>query len=148
MSFTPPLPETYAEFEALVRGRSGAAAVAVVQRIRAFHAGTLAQDSKVRLQALYGQVLQLFSAAAGERPPRRDVVDALAPLLVTMTAEVPLYAATVARARLAAMHKQFSESLRSAECAPFLVFCRAHAFCLSVPNYYKDTASRPAWAAW
>ena len=55
------------------------------------------------LQVFYGVLMQHFDALAGETPLRMAYIDALVPHLYTMAAEVPLYAATAARARLTKM---------------------------------------------
>jgi nucleolar protein 14 len=117
ISFTPPLPKDYASFARMVSRRCGADAVTLVQRIRAFHAATLAADHKVRLQGLYNCVVQHFAEVAGARPLNRDVLDSLTPLLVTMTLEVPLYAASLARTLLLTMYHHFNGCLKSPECA-------------------------------
>jgi len=51
------------------------------------------------LQVLYGILIQHFAMLAGESPLPLAHLDAMVPLLLPMTAEVPFYAATVARAR-------------------------------------------------
>ena len=50
-------------------------------------------------QVFYGILFQHFATLAGEVPLPMAHLDALVPLLLPMTAEVPFYAATVARAR-------------------------------------------------
>lgn len=59
----------------------------------------------------YGILVQHFAALAGELPVPVAHLDATVPLLVQSTSEVPYYAATVARARLARMHERLSASL-------------------------------------
>lgn len=44
-------------------------------------------------------LVQHFAKLAGETPLPLDHLNAMVPLLLPMTAEVPFYAATVARAR-------------------------------------------------
>lgn len=51
------------------------------------------------LQVLYGMLIQHFAMLAGEVPLPLSHLDAMVPLLLPMTSEVPFYAATVARAR-------------------------------------------------
>jgi nucleolar protein 14 len=50
LSYTPPVPESYAEFAALVDGRPVEQLQLAVQRIRVFNAAALATDSKRKLQ--------------------------------------------------------------------------------------------------
>lgn len=59
----------------------------------------------------YGILVQHFAALAGELPVPVAHLDAMVPLLVQSTSEVPYYAATVARARLARMHERLSAGL-------------------------------------
>ena len=60
------------------------------------------------LQVLYGIVVQHFSKCAAEQPAPMAKLDVLMAQLLAMTPEVPIYAATAARARLsralAALH--------------------------------------------
>jgi hypothetical protein len=50
-------------------------------------------------QLFYGILVQHFALLAGEDPLPLGHLDALAPILLGMTGEVPFYAATVARTR-------------------------------------------------
>jgi hypothetical protein len=111
-----PLPSSYDELSQLLRGCSGPQVVDVLQRIRACHAEALTAQSGVHLQRLFGQVMQYFSEVAGARPPRWELLEALEPLLRTMTAEVPWYAATFVRTRLQAIHQHFDECMASPKC--------------------------------
>lgn len=120
ISFTPELPDSYAELAAMTAGLSGLQTVTLLQRMRAYHATALTSSDSIGLQKLYALVMQHYAEVAGGVPVRRDVLDVLTPLLVTMTAEVPLYAATLARSRIAAMHRRFEEALADPMCAPSL----------------------------
>lgn len=51
LPYTIPLPATYPEFEAIVRGRPAAQLATAIQRIRTFNAVALATDSKRKMQA-------------------------------------------------------------------------------------------------
>jgi nucleolar protein 14 len=117
VTFTPPLPSKHCHLRKLLAGRSGEGVAKILQRIRRYHTAELNRDSKVKLQSFYGLVVQHFAAVAGEQPLQRRVLDALGAELADMTAAVPLFAASLARARLGAMHEQFASSLGSAECA-------------------------------
>lgn len=57
-----------------------------------------------RMQVFYGMLVQHFAMLAGQSPPPMAHLDAMVPLLLPMTAEVPFYAATVARARWGCSH--------------------------------------------
>jgi nucleolar protein 14 len=102
----------------MVEGCSGAQAVAVLQHIRACNAEALTANNGVNLQRLYGQLMEYFSEVAGKHPLCWEVLDALAPLLQTMTGEVPWYAATFARSRLQAIHRHFGKSMASPKYVP------------------------------
>jgi nucleolar protein 14 len=54
LSYTPPVPESYAEFAALVGGRPAQQLELAVQRIRVYNAAALATDSKRKLQVNWG----------------------------------------------------------------------------------------------
>ena len=113
VSFTSMLPQSYDEFSDLATGLSGQQLCNLLDRMRSLHRATLDADNKVQLQQLYSLTMQHFAAMAREQPLQQDVLDALTSVLASMTAEVPLYAAIVARARLAAMHKHFSFALQT-----------------------------------
>lgn len=55
---------------------------------------------------------------AGEVPLPMGHLDAMLPLLLNMTTEVPFYAATVARARVKKMHERLAAALSGAAAAP------------------------------
>eukprot|EP00798_Chlamydomonas_sp_ICE-L_P032118 gene32118-16637_t len=111
LPFTIPMPKNYKGFVALVGGRSAEDLVTAVQRIRAFNAASLAADSKRGLQEFYGILVQHFALLAGELPVPIGHLDAMVPMLLAMTQEVPFYAATVARARLKKINSQLSTAL-------------------------------------
>ena len=68
-------------------------------------------------QEFYGILVQHFATLAGRSPLDLPALDSLAALLVAATAEVPFYAATVARARLARFQQRLSASLAAPTCA-------------------------------
>jgi hypothetical protein len=57
LSYTPPVPESYAEFAALVGGRPAEQLELAVQRIRVYNAATLGTDNKRKLQVDFLQDL-------------------------------------------------------------------------------------------
>ncbi|KAF5835653.1 nucleolar protein 14 [Dunaliella salina] len=114
LPYTIKMPDSYPKFAALVRGRSAEDLATIISRIRGFNATALASDSKRGLQVFYGMLIQHFAILAGERPVPLAHLDAMVPLLLPMTAEVPFYAATVARARLKHMHERLSAALAPA----------------------------------
>lgn len=118
VTFTPPLPATYDEFVELCGNHTGAQLSTLLRRLRSFHASALKADSGVKLQQLYAFMMQHFAELAGERPLPRASLHGLACELAATTQQVPLYAATLARARLAAMHEHFESCLHSPECGP------------------------------
>ncbi|KAL6784842.1 NOP14 [Auxenochlorella protothecoides x Auxenochlorella symbiontica] len=95
------LPTTYPEFARLVEGLSAAELHETVGALRVTHAAALARDNRAGMQTFYGQLTQHFaSVAAAGGQDVSAALDALLPHLLELTAEVPLYAATLARARL------------------------------------------------
>lgn len=81
---------------------------------------TNVRDSEVRgaggVQAFYGILVQHFVRAAEESPPALRHLDALTQPLLAATAEVPFYAATVARARLDRAHHRLAAALKDPGC--------------------------------
>ena len=72
------------------------------------------------MQVLYGILVQHFAILAGQAPLPIAHLEALTKQLLDLTAEVPFYAATVARARLS----RLQERLESALSDPVSLPCR------------------------
>ena len=66
----------------------------------------------------YGILVQHFANVAGSSPLLLATIDVLTVHLLELTAEVPYYAATVARARLTRAHKRLSAALASSDGTP------------------------------
>jgi nucleolar protein 14 len=64
------------------------------------------------LQLLYGYLVQHFVGLAGARPPPLPHLNALTLALVAPAAEVPCYAATLARARLSCAQQRLAAALK------------------------------------
>ena len=77
-------------------------------------------------QEFYGILLQHFAAVAGETPLQLAALDGLTAVLAPATAEVPFFAATVARARLARFQQRLSEALKS---PTYASACNMMSFC-------------------
>lgn len=112
LTFTPPLPETYQAFSAMVEGLSADDLGEMVARIRAFNAAALATEGRKRMQVFYGCLMQHFVTLAAATPPEMAHLDALVPHIFALTSHVPFYAATLARTRLTKAHKQLAQRLR------------------------------------
>ncbi len=65
------------------------------------------------MQVFYGILVQHFAILAGTSPLSMQALDVLTVHILELTAEVPYYAATVARARLTRAHKRLSAALTS-----------------------------------
>lgn len=63
-------------------------------------------------------MVQHFAAVAGRAPLQLGALNALAAVLAPATAEVPFYAASVARARLQRFQERLSAALKAPTCAP------------------------------
>ncbi|KXZ52129.1 hypothetical protein GPECTOR_10g758 [Gonium pectorale] len=111
LPYTISLPSSYADFAALVRGRPSDQLAAAISRIRAFNAVALATDNKRKLQEFFGVLVQHFAMLAGQSPPPAAALDVLSGVLGQLAAEVPFYAATVARARLARLADNLTQAL-------------------------------------
>jgi nucleolar protein 14 len=132
LSFTPPLPQSYAEFASLAAGLAPAELGEALRRVRGFHAAALAGEGegRRRLQLLYGCAAQHFAALAAASPPPLDALGALLPHLAELTPQVPFYAATAARARLVRAHARLAGALRAPGAAPGGPWPRPATLCL------------------
>ncbi|DBA90017.1 TPA: hypothetical protein ACH3X2_004286 [Trebouxia sp. C0005] len=106
-------PSSYAAFAQLVQGHSPSKLRLIIQRIRVCNAIALATDNRRKLQVFYGILVQHFAILAGASPVSMQALDVLTVHILELTAEVPYYAATVARARLGRAHKRLSAALTS-----------------------------------
>lgn len=66
----------------------------------------------------YGILVQHFANVAGSSLLHMGTIDVLTVHLLELTAEVPYYAATVARARLSRAHQRMSAALASSDGTP------------------------------
>jgi hypothetical protein len=64
-------------------------------------------------QQFYGIIVQHFARLAAAPSPQLAHLDSLVPLLLSATAEVPFYAASVARARLLRSQQSLSAALKT-----------------------------------
>ena len=101
LPFTFEAPSTHAEFAQWVNGRSAADLSAVVERVVACNAISLAADNRQKLQVFFGVLLVHFDALAQQTPLPQAHLDALVPHLLV-------------RRRLAALH---CFALRTDHCA-------------------------------
>ena len=77
-------------------------------------------------QVLYGILVQHFANLAGQAPLPIAHLEALTKQLLDLTAEVPFYAATVARARLSRLQERLDSALSDPVRPPsgeFLTLC-------------------------
>ena len=77
------------------------------------------------MQVLYGILVQHFAIRAATVPVPLAELDALTQQLLEMTGEVPLYAATVARARLAKLQERLSSVLQDPSSGELCCHCLA-----------------------
>lgn len=71
------------------------------------------------LQVFYGILVQHFANVAGQANISMATIDVLTTQLLELTAEVPYYAATVARARLTKAHQRLQSALSSSDAAQY-----------------------------
>ena len=105
------IPQTYEDFDQLMAGRAPAQQQEILQRIRISNPVSLGQENRKKAQVFYGILLQYFANLCKRSPLPRKELNLLVPEIHTLTSEVPLYAATVARARLEQMHKRVSRGM-------------------------------------
>lgn len=76
---------------------------------------------------LYGILVQHFANLAGQAPLPIAHLEALTKQLLELTAEVPFYAATVARARLTRLHQRLDSALSDpVSCPTYLALDMLH----------------------
>jgi len=117
LPFVLPAPKSYAEFRSLVEDRGPEELAQAVQRIRACNAPELMAGTRRGLQEFYGIVAQHFASLAAQKPVPLQHLDALVQPLLDMSKKTPLYAATVARARLERMSQRLDAALQAEEAA-------------------------------
>ena len=115
LPFVLPAPKSYAEFRSLVEDRAPEELAHAVQRIRACNAPELMAGTRRGLQEFYGIVAQHFASLAAQKPVPLQHLDALVQPLLDMSKKTPLYAATVARARLERMSQRLDAALQAEE---------------------------------
>ena len=96
------------------------------------------------VQVFYGILVQHFANQAAANPLRMDAIDVLTVHILELTAEVPYYAATVARTRLARAHQRLTAANSSMEGSAWpgtpLQACSSwHASCLSAFRLQSNT---------
>ena len=114
LPFTIPAPASYKEFALLVRGRPAAELAEAISRVRACNAVQLGADNRRKLQTFYGVLLSHYGAVADAVPLEQDKLDAMVRPVLEMTAQLPLYAATAARAHLLSAHSKLCDALERA----------------------------------
>ena len=103
-------PECHAQFLTLVDGRSAEDLSHVVSRIAACHAISLSSDNRRKMQVFFGILLVHVEVLAQQSPIPQRHLDALVPHLLSLSREVPVFAATAARARLAQAQAALAQS--------------------------------------
>lgn len=111
LPYTPDLPASYEEFESIAKALSAGQLQEYIRRIRVCHATSLSTGNKKAMQEVYGIVMQHYASLAHRHPLPSNSLDALLPHILELTAAVPFYAATLARARLQKAHETMVEAL-------------------------------------
>ena len=101
-------PATHADFARWVDGRAPDELSAVITRICACHAIALAPENRRKMQTFFGVLVVHFERLAQQSPMPSALLDTLVPHILTLSREVPYYAATVARERLAKMQESIA----------------------------------------
>jgi hypothetical protein len=87
----------------------------------------------VCLQLLYGFLVQHFVELAGGQPPLLAHLDAMTPAIVATAAEVPFYAATLARARLGRAQQRLAAALKDPGYACMYTIVEQHTRPVPIP---------------
>eukprot|EP00793_Prasinoderma_coloniale_P004214 PRCOL_00006390-RA len=113
LPFTIAAPATYKEFAMLVRDRPASELAEAIERIRACTAVELSHENRRKLQSFYGVLLSHYGAVSDALPLDQPMLDAMVTPLLEMTAQLPLYAATAARAHLLQAHTKLCDALEA-----------------------------------
>ena len=100
-----PIPTSYKDFCELIEGFTPSQKSEILQRIRISNPVSLGPENRKNLQVFYGILLQYFVNQCKLCPLPVDTLNAIVPEIHVLTSEVPLYAATVAKARLDQMRR-------------------------------------------
>jgi nucleolar protein 14 len=109
-------PESHAQFFELVDGRSADDLSHVISRITTCHSISLSSENRRKMQIFFGVLLVHLEVLALQAPLPRRHLDVLIPHLLSLSREVPFFAATAARARLA--QAQLALASTQPGCAP------------------------------
>ncbi|CAG9463215.1 unnamed protein product [Pedinophyceae sp. YPF-701] len=109
VSFTPSAPSSYDELREMLHGRSPGDAADVVDRILRANRAELNADSRRGMSVFCALLVQFFVDACGGGVEGASVAEALVPAILHVTELVPVYAATLARARLERIHARVSD---------------------------------------
>ena len=112
LPFVLPVPDSYEAFRRTVEGRPPADLAVAIERIQICNAAALGASNRRRLQVFFGIVVQHFVNLARAAPVPLAHLDALARPILEMGRKVPLFAATLARARLDKLHQKFVAARR------------------------------------
>ena len=113
--FTFPMPESAEDLNSILGDHNAEDAFTIITRIRACNAPTLAAENRKRIQTLLGLLLQRFEILAGQAPLPVDHLDVLSKHIVDLSAQVPFFAATAAKARVEKMSTRLRQALRAGE---------------------------------
>jgi nucleolar protein 14 len=111
LPFTFPCPQTHDEFLEIVEDVADSDVAIVVQRIRALHHPSLAEDNQFKLQALAGVLIDHILYVASPPTPHFQVVSGLLPHLHALTHKYPSASAAHFIAKLVLMEKNLKRGL-------------------------------------
>eukprot|EP01025_Chloroclados_australasicus_P015531 TRINITY_DN1745_c1_g3_i2.p1 TRINITY_DN1745_c1_g3~~TRINITY_DN1745_c1_g3_i2.p1 ORF type:complete len:931 (-),score=129.01 TRINITY_DN1745_c1_g3_i2:537-3053(-) len=103
------LPGSFEEFEQLVSNQSPETVRDIINGLRQSKKEELMKDSRKALQVLYGQTLQYFYKLAKQKD-KQEYMHALLGPIWQMTIQIPLYACSVARAKINVVAKQVQQN--------------------------------------
>ncbi|OCH94316.1 Nop14-like protein [Obba rivulosa] len=111
LPYTFPCPATHEEFLEIVEDIQDKDVPTVVQRIRTLHHPSLAEDNKLKLQALTGVLIDHILYVTSPPKPRFTLLTSLVPHLFALTKSYPIQSAQHFIEKLNLMHKNLKRGL-------------------------------------
>ncbi|KAJ3605299.1 hypothetical protein NHX12_027348 [Muraenolepis orangiensis] len=113
LPYTFAAPESYAEFHALLEGHSPDNQCVILARAQKCNHPSLGEGNKLKLQKLFGFLLEYLGELSSSSPPRLTTVDKLIPQLFDLCQMFPIAASKAMRGVLADAGHDLEEELEA-----------------------------------
>ncbi|KAF9624425.1 hypothetical protein IFM89_011433 [Coptis chinensis] len=115
LPFVIEVPNCLSELCSLLEGRSDSEVLEAINRIRVYHAISLAAENRKKMQVFYGVLLQYFAVVANKKPLNFKLLNLLVKPLMEMSMDTPYFAAICARQRIHHTRARFCEDIKNPE---------------------------------